>query len=177
MESTAPLLRCAKFDVVSRAIHGRDGNTYERQYVVHPGAVVVLPLLEDGRIVMVNQYRPTVDRRLLELPAGTLDVKGEDPQAAAARELEEESGYRAGRFEPLCAFYPSPGILTEKIQAYEATGLTRSVARPEPTEDLHVELVRFDDAVKRILAGEIMDAKTIITLLYYKLREEEEGGG
>lgn len=166
------LLNCRKFRVVRRNVPGRGGRVVSHETVVHPGAVVVLPLLEDGRIVLIRNYRHTIERELIELPAGTLDRPGEEPVAAALRELEEESGYRAARLDPLCEFYPSPGVMTELIRAYVATGLSPVQQRLEETENIRVEIVSPQEALRRVDAGEIVDAKTIITLLrWHRLRE------
>lgn len=166
------LLRSAKFEVVRRQITGAGGRSHARDVVVHPGAAVILPLLDADRIVMVRNYRYTLDQRLLELPAGTLDKAGEPPIACAARELEEETGYVAARLEPLGRMATSPGIMTEIIHAFVATDLTKTVARPEATEDLLVEIVSMRQAQEWILSGEIIDAKTIVTLLSHRLRTE-----
>ncbi len=166
------LLRCDKFDVVQRDVRGRDGRTHPRQVVVHPGAVVVLPLIEPDRVVMIHQWRHTIERELLELPAGTLDRPGEDPAAAARRELEEETGYRAGRLEPLCEFYPSPGMLTELIRAYVARDLSPARQALDATERIRVEILPLSEAFARVARGEIIDAKTLIALLRWRLRGE-----
>jgi len=161
------LLHSAKFDVIRRSVSDRDGRARDMDFIRHPGAVVLLPLLPDGRILLLHQYRPSIERTLQELPAGTLDRLGEPPTEAAARELEEETGHRAARLELLCRFYPSPGILTEMIWAYVASDLTRTVARPEPNERIEVEPVTLDEALRRIGEGNIMDAKSIVTLLFF----------
>lgn len=166
------LLRAAKFHVIRKAVQGLDGQTHSREIVVHPGAAVILPLLDADHVVMLRNYRHTLEQRLLELPAGTFDQPGESPIDCAARELEEETGYRAGRLEPLCRMAPSPGIMTEIIHAFVATDLSKTAAHPEPTEDLQVEVVLLRQAYARIASGEIFDAKTIVTLLTYKLQQE-----
>lgn len=171
------LLQSAKFNVVRRMLRDRDGQERPRDFVAHPGAVVVLPLLDDGRIVLLHQYRASIDRTLQELPAGTLDQPGESPIQAAHRELEEEAGYRAARMELLTRFYPSPGILTEQMHVYVATGLTPTVARPEPGEQIEVEHVPFDDALRRVMCGEIQDAKSMVTLLYFARRRAAAAAG
>ncbi len=96
-----------------------DGSRHAKQVVRHPGAVALLPLLGDGRICFVQEYRASVAQTLVELPAGTLEA-GEEPIHAARRELAEETGYRAGRLEPLATFYTSPGVLDERMILYLA---------------------------------------------------------
>ncbi|MFO0973036.1 MAG: NUDIX hydrolase [Phycisphaerae bacterium] len=159
------LLSCAKFKVVSRDVRTRDGRTVRRAVIEHPGAVVILPLLDDGRIVLVRVFRHTLERELLELPAGTLDRPGEPPRDAAWRELAEETGYRADHLREIGALYPSPGVMTELIRAYLATGLHSAPAALEETEQIEVECVEPDQALAWIDNGEISDAKTALTLL------------
>lgn len=172
------LLQSTKFRVVRRMLRDRDGQQRPRDFIVHPGAVVVLPLLDDGRIVLLHQYRASIDRTLQELPAGTLDQPGEPPLQAAHRELLEETGYRAARMELLARFYPSPGILTEQMHVYVATGLTLTKAHPEPGEQIEVELVPFDEALQRVMRGEIQDAKSMATMLYFaRQRAAATAGG
>lgn len=151
------------------------GGVRERDIVVHPGAAVILPVLEDGRLVMIRNYRVTLDRELLELPAGTLDA-GEAPDACAARELREETGYRAGRLEPLLTFYATPGFCTEQMHVFIATGLTPGPTQPEASEHIRVERFAFQDALAAIRSGAICDAKTIVALLYYDRYGASRGG-
>jgi ADP-ribose pyrophosphatase len=159
------LLKCRKFEVVQQVLPARDGRNVTRQFVVHPGAVVILPLLDRERCLLIRQIRQAIDRELWELPAGTLDVPGESPAEAAARELEEEVGYRAGRVERLCEFYTSPGIMTELITAFVAQDLTRTAQRLGPGEEIVVEPATLADAMDMIRAGKIIDAKTMVTLM------------
>lgn len=166
------LLTCKKFHVIRRYVLGADGKRHAREVVVHPGAAVVLPVLDDGRIVLIDQLRHTINRRLLELPAGTLDIAKEPPAKCAARELEEETGYVARSIRPLCTLYPSPGIMTELIHAFVATGLTMTTARPEATEDIVLREMDLNDAIAAVLDGTIVDAKTMITLMHYRLQRE-----
>jgi ADP-ribose pyrophosphatase len=154
-----------KFEIARQTVTGSDGREHVRDFVMHPGAVVTLALAEDDHCLMVRQIRPAVGREFLELPAGTLDVPGEPPQDAAGRELEEETGHRAAKMEWLCDFYPSPGITSERISAYVATGLTRTRQRLGPTEQLTAEKMPIGDVLRMIADGEIQDAKTIITML------------
>ena len=142
-----------------------DGVEHPRQIVRHPGAVVILPILDDGRICLVRNYRVAVNESLVELPAGTLEP-GEEPARTAERELAEETGYRAGRLEHLLSFYMSPGILDERMHLFLAEQL-----RPGPTdldagEDLQPMLLDWDEALEMVRRGDIRDAKTVVGLLY-----------
>src|SRR5690606_11394583 len=107
------LLKARKFQVERRLQTDASGTHHIREIVVHPGAVTIVPILPDGRVCMIRNFRVAVGETLLELPAGTLEPN-EDPAITAVRELTEETGYRAGRVEPLCDFYMSPGILNER---------------------------------------------------------------
>jgi ADP-ribose pyrophosphatase len=135
-----------------------------REVVEHPGAVVIVALDPDGNVLLVRQYRHAVGRDLLELPAGTLE-KNEKPEAAAPRELKEETGYTAQRWELLARFLSSPGILTEEMHVYLASDLVEGTFAPMEDEDLHLEKVRLEQALKWARSGEIVDAKTIVGLL------------
>ena len=138
-----------------------------REVVVHPGAVVILPVMEDSRLLLIRNHRYSVQQVLIELPAGTLE-KGEDPMNCAGRELLEETGYLAGKLQRIGAFFSSPGILTEKLYAFAAYHLEKKVSALEEDEEIEIMPVLFDDALKMIDTGEIMDAKTIATLLMYE---------
>jgi ADP-ribose pyrophosphatase len=115
---------------------------------------------------MVWNYRYPIAQRLLELPAGTLDP-GESPETCAARELEEEIGYRAGKLTKLAEFYPSPGVLSECMHLFLAEDLQPSQQKLEPGEDLQMEVLPLEEALDRVLRGEIRDGKTIVGLLLY----------
>jgi ADP-ribose pyrophosphatase len=138
--------------------------TYQREVVHHPGSAVIVPIHDDGTVVLVRQYRHPAVRYLLELPAGTLADR-ERPEAGAARELEEELGLTAARLEKLSEFFVSPGFLEEKMWVYLATDL--SEGNPKPDEDEILDMVRLPiaDALEMITSGEIQDAKTIIGLM------------
>ena len=145
-----------------------DGAEFEREIVRHPGAVSVVPVLDDGATALcVRQYRAPVDRVLLEIPAGKLDVEGEDPAAAAARELEEEVGMRAGRLERLCEFYNSPGFCDEHATLYVATQLEACELSAQGIEERHMTLehVALSDVDRLVADGTLVDAKSIIGLL------------
>jgi ADP-ribose pyrophosphatase len=145
---------------------GRSGQQLERHVIVHPGAVGILPLLDDGRVVLLRQYRVAVDAYLIELPAGTLEP-GEAPIVTAHRELIEETGYAAGKMEPLITFYSSPGILREKLHLFVATDLTPGESALEDGEDIEQFVADWDEIREWIARGEITDAKTLIGLLHY----------
>jgi ADP-ribose pyrophosphatase len=160
------LLTGRKFRVERRIQTTPDGQAHEREIVVHPGAVTILPILPDGRVCLIRNYRVAVEQTLIELPAGTLDAN-EDPAAAAHRELIEETGYQAGRLERLCEFYMSPGILNERMIVFAALDLQPGKPALEPGEEIETYLVSWDEALRLIAAGEIRDSKTIAALLYY----------
>ncbi len=141
------------------------GRQMVRETVLHPGAVVIVPLLTRSRIVFVRQYRHAVGRKLLELPAGTLGA-GESRLACARRELEEETGWRAGRLRHLGRFYAAPGFISEQLTLFLGEQLTHVGARPEPDENVRPVVLSFGEALTRIRSGAICDAKTIIGVLF-----------
>jgi len=144
---------------------GPDGVTFERDVVHHPGAVSVVPI-EGDDVILVRQYRASIDGPLLEIPAGKRDVEGEPPEETAHRELEEEIGYRAGTLVKLAEFYNSPGFCDEHSHVYLALDLQRAEASAQGIEEEHmtIERVRLDDIVDLIARRELMDAKSIIGL-------------
>ena len=139
---------------------------HKREVCVHPGAVVVLPLLPDGRVVLIRNYRYAVGESLLELPAGTLE-RGEEPINCAGRELIEETGYTAGRLKSLGSFFTSPGILSERMYAFAAYDLRPGEATPEEGEQIEVRPTAWDDVLDMIRSGAINDAKTIAVVLTF----------
>jgi len=167
------LLTTRKFSVERICIDGAGGHARFLERVVHPGAVVILPLLDDGRIVMIRNFRPTVGGVLLELPAGTREP-GEELLVTAGRELEEETGYRAGQIEALIDFYPSPGVLTERMWAFSATILHPTAQRLDPGERIAVEIMDPKELRRMLLGGEIHDGKTIAVLGTYFLGQLKE---
>jgi ADP-ribose pyrophosphatase len=168
MSDDEVLLETRLFRVVRHRGRTASGHEYVRETVQHPGAVVVLPILDDGRVCLIRNYRVAVKRALIELPAGTLEP-GEDPADTARRELEEETGYQAAHIEPLLQFYMSPGILNERMHAYLATGLKQGPAKLEAGEEIEPLLVEREEALRMIRDDEIQDGKTIATLLFYEL--------
>jgi len=168
MDHADLLLRATRFEVVRKVQTTPDGKTLAREIVCHPGSVVLLPLLEDGRVVLIRNYRVAVEDWLVELPAGTLS-RGEEPLAAAHRELAEETGYRARSLELLLSFYPSPGILDERMHLFLATGLDPGPTELDAGEQIEPCLVPWPEALQMARDGRIRDAKTLTGLLYYEV--------
>jgi ADP-ribose pyrophosphatase len=144
------------------------GVRVEREVVHHAGSVVILAHSGDGRIVLVRQYRYPARESLWELIAGGLEP-GEKPLTGAKRELLEETGYRAGKCRLLLDFFPSPGILTEKMYLVEATELTLSKAQPDPDERIEVGHFTPVQLMKMIKSRRIRDAKTLVGLMWLLL--------
>lgn len=138
-----------------------NGEESVREYTVHPGAVAIIPILDDGRFVMERQFRYPLHRVFLEFPAGKIDP-GEDPVATAHRELLEETGYVAQTLEYLTTIHPVISYSTEKIELYVARGLTLQERKLDHNEFLDVLLVEPAELMKQIKAGEVTDVKTII---------------
>jgi ADP-ribose pyrophosphatase len=151
---------------IHRLENQETGQRTQREICVHPGAVVVLPLLPDGKVVLIRQRRYAIGQVLTELPAGTLE-KGEDPMNCAGRELLEETGLVAGRLKPLCSFFSSPGILTEKMYVFAAYDLEQSVSALEEGEDIELTPVPLAEAVQMCGDGRIADGKSIAALLMF----------
>jgi ADP-ribose pyrophosphatase len=167
-----------RVDTIERA----DGSRGTRDVVGHPGAISVLALDDDDRLLLVRQWRIPAGRAMLEIPAGTLDVHDgvtEDPDLAARRELEEETGHRATTWRRLSSFWTAPGFATELMHLYLATGIAGADDddRLTPDEDERLELrhVTIDEALALVDAGEISDAKTILGILWLdRLRRSGE---
>ena len=137
-----------------------------REVITHPGSVVVLPVLPDGRIVMVRQYRHATRQYLWELVAGRKEPE-ETPKQGAARELLEETGYRAKRFKVFLDVFPTPGFLEERMYLLLAEGLTAGEAQPEEDEKIEVRAYKLKELKQMIKSGRLRDAKSIAGLLYY----------
>ena len=151
-------------DVETDMVRLTNGNITIREVVRHPGGVCVLALDEGERVAVVRQYRYPFAAHLLELPAGKLEY-GEEPLSAAKRELSEETGLSAERWDSLGALYTSPGFSTEKLYLYLASGLHQGQAHPDPNEFLDVEKIPLAELVERVERGEICDAKTVAGVL------------
>lgn len=140
-----------------------NGHQSQREIVAHRGAVCIVPVTAEGRILLVRQFRLATGRVLLEIPAGTLEGD-EDPAACAARELEEETGFKPGSLRKLFHAFLSPGYSTEIIHAYLATDLTVGVVHLDAGENVQIVEAPVEEIDARIAAGEIEDAKTIAAL-------------
>jgi ADP-ribose pyrophosphatase len=168
---STPIYKGRVIDVRVDEIEVEPGRVYRRDVVSHPGAVVILPVDDKGRLLWITQYRYAAGKTLLELPAGTLEV-GEEPLACARREIVEEVGFAAGELTPLGGFYSAPGFCSEYLYAFLATGLREDFADGDEDEDITVVPLTLEETYARLDAGEITDAKSIATLMLYLRRRE-----
>ncbi len=165
MDQEETLFTGRRFRVVRRRQTLQDGSQHDREVILHPGAVVILPLLPHDRLLLIRNHRAAVDETLIELPAGTLEP-GEEPSVAARRELEEETGYRAGSLEFVHAFWMSPGILRERMHLYVARDLTHGQMHLDAGEQIEPLTLTWQEALDLVRTGQIQDAKTLIGLLW-----------
>jgi len=163
------LLETRRFRVVEQTVARPDGRTASCQFVENPGAVAILPLVDDSHICLIRNRRLTVRQTLVELPAGTREPN-EEPLETARRELAEETGYLAARWDPLADFFPSPGVLSERMHLFVASELTPGEPRREANEEIENLILPWDDALAMVDRGEIKDGKTIVALLAYDRR-------
>ena len=140
------------------------GRECSREIVVHPGAVCIVARPSTDEVILIRQYRHATGRELLEIPAGTLH-EGEDPRECAIRELEEETGYRAGTMVERARFFTTPGFTTEFMYLFEASGLVKTQMNPDDDEIIEVDIVSCSDALRMIDDGRIQDAKSMLGLL------------
>jgi len=161
-------------DVIQDTIKLPNGKDAVREVVRHVNASAVVPVNENGEIIFVRQYRHPAGEEILEIPAGTFNGDEENPVDCAARELEEETGYKTGKLTLLSSSYSSIGFCTEIIHIYAAENLTAGTQNLDPDEFVSIETYSLDEAVEMIFNGKIKDSKTIIGLLTYKeqLRKE-----
>ncbi|HRO66678.1 MAG TPA: NUDIX hydrolase [Pseudobdellovibrionaceae bacterium] len=148
-------------------VEGREGKKHRREYILHPGASVVVAILPDGKFVMERQYRHALQQEFLELPAGKLDP-GEDPLAAARRELKEETGFEAREWTRLGVIHPCIGYSNEFIEVFLAKGLEQTGAQPDEGEELEVLSLSQEELDEEIRAGRLTDAKTLSALMLYQ---------
>ncbi len=148
------------------------GQKIKREIVVFSNTVSILPLIEKDKIILIKQYRAPVEKELWEIPAGKLD-NGEAPEEGAKRELEEETGFKAGKLEQIVEFYKSPGYCTEYMYAFRATLLEKTKQRLDDGEIIdQVKVFSLSESLKMIENKEIIDAHTIIALMYEKDRRK-----
>lgn len=167
--------------MLSQQVQEPDGVRVRRDIVEHPGSIVILALDDSAqppRVLLERQYRHAAGQRLWELPAGSLEP-GENKLAAAKRELLEETGYTAAKWERVLFFYVSPGFLSESMQVFLARGLRKGKAQPEEDERITVHFFSLSQAVTMAINGKIIDAKTIAPLLWLerKLSRRKDYGG
>ena len=148
-----------------------DGREAFREVVKHPGAAAIVPVDNDGHVTLVRQHRVVIDRMTWEIPAGKLNFAGEDHFDCAVRELEEETGLRAGKWDLLTRVDTTPGFCTERIALYLATDLTQHETHADEDEFLLIKRIPLKDAVDQVLAGQLSDAKTALGILmaYHRL--------
>jgi ADP-ribose pyrophosphatase len=156
-----------RFRLETHYLEDDHGNRTSKEVINHPGAVVILPFLDPQTILLIHNRRHSIGEVLLELPAGTLE-KNEDPINCAGRELEEETGFLAGRLKAMGWFYTSPGVLTERMYMYIALDLQPSATRLDEAEEIDVAPTKLSLAIDMIRTGQIHDGKTIATLLWHK---------
>jgi len=163
------------FDVkVDEIEYNGTNNKASRQVAVHPGGAVVVPVKDDGKIILISQYRYPHDSIILELPAGKLE-KGENPQVCAIRELTEETGYSSNKISKLGKIFTTPGFCDEILHIYLAENLIPGDhAREEGEEGMEILELSIDEIDEKIRSGEIVDAKTICGISMYKLNLEQK---
>ena len=162
-----PVVDGWRIRLVKARFEAPDGTRFERDVVRHPGAVAVVPVTDDGNVLLVRQYRGPIDTELLEIPAGTRDVEGEAPEVTAARELAEEVGVRARDLRLLVTMLNSPGFCDERTWLYLATGLEVCSGERAGIEEQHMEIVELPlAAVDDLVAtGVLCDGQTVLGLL------------
>lgn len=144
-----------------------NGNVVEWDLVKHPGAAAIIPVMDDGRIILVKQYRNALGRRTIEIPAGGIE-KGETALQCVVREVEEETGYRSNHITPLIEVITAIGFCDEKIPIFVATDLVKTMQHLDDDEAIDLVIVTLDEAVELILNGTIIDSKTVSGIFAYK---------
>ncbi len=158
------IYRGRKIDLALQTVSLADGTTAGREVVLHRGAVALVPMVDADHVCLIRNARYSVGHTLLEVPAGTIDP-GESPDATAARELTEETGYRAGRIARIGEWYVSPGVMNERMYLYLCEELTPGPTAYQPDENLASEVVAWDEAVRMVRDGRVEDAKTMLAIL------------
>jgi ADP-ribose pyrophosphatase len=137
----------------------------KREIVEHPGSVGIIPITNDGYMVLVKQFRKPVEKTLIEIPAGKIEIN-EEPRETALRELQEETGHISNKMEYLFEFYTSPGFSNEKMYMFLATDLSQVEANPEDDEYIEIVKIKIEDLIDMVNRGEINDSKTIVGIFY-----------
>ena len=157
------IYRGKKIDLALQPVRMNDGTYKDREVVVHRGAVALVPMVDADHVCLLRNERYSVGETLIEVPAGTIDA-GETADSTAPRELAEETGYRAGKITKVAEWWVSPGVFTERMYLYLCEDLTPGPTEHQPDENLVPMIVRWEDAMKMIHDGRIVDAKTIVAL-------------
>lgn len=165
------LFKSRIFSVERLSYESSIGDSLTKDVVRHPGSVAILPVLDDGRLCLIKNFRVSVADTLIEIPAGTMEPP-EPPLDCAYRELIEETGYRAGAMKPISRFFPAPGILDEEMHLFVATGLEAGDPAREANEQIENYIVTLDEAMRLMSVGEIRDAKTMLGILLYRNMEQ-----
>jgi ADP-ribose pyrophosphatase len=163
--STEKIYKGLLLDVRRDEVSLPNGKTSTREWIKHPGAACMIPVLPDGKIALVKQYRYPVRAEMIELPAGKLDA-GEIPEVCARRELEEEIGYSTGKLTFVCNIHPAVGFASEKMWIYLAEDLTKTIENTDPDEFVELMPTLLEDAMNMVWEGIITDVKTIIGILW-----------
>lgn len=142
-----------------------NGDLAPREWIKHPGAASVIPLTDDGKVILVRQYRYPIGQVTVEVPAGKLDKEGEDPMECAVRELSEETGYTAEEYRHLTTLATTVGFSNELIYLYAAKGLKAGEQHTDEDEFINLQIVTLEEAVEMVNHGEILDGKSIISIL------------
>lgn len=163
------------FELKALKMRAPDGRKFQHEIIFHPGAAVIVPLIKPDRFVLIRQYRTAVQKVIWEFPAGTLK-HGEAPLACAKREIAEETGFKAKRWQKLISFYPAPGISTEFMHIFLASRLSPTTMSLDQDEFIERKIVSFSRLQKMVLSGTIVDAKTIIGFFYYCQKYKKKSG-
>lgn len=166
MDQIKSILTTERFRVEEVTHQSPGGHVRTRSVVRHPGAVAIIPMVDDDHVCLIENYRVSVAETLVEIPAGTLEP-GEPPLETAKRELKEETGYVASEWTKLTTFFLSPGVLDERMHIFVARGLSLGGTAREAGEEIENRITRWADAVQMAIDGRIHDAKTIAALLIY----------
>lgn len=162
--------RGAVIDIYEDTMEFPDGHTASWDYIHHDGAAAVIPVLPDGRILMVRQYRNALERETIEIPAGKLDDPKEPGIECASRELEEETGYRCENLEPLLTLHTTVAFCNERIEVFAARDLVPSKQHLDEDEFIDVEAYTLEELKEKIFSGRLQDSKTVAAILAYEVK-------